>query len=211
MFHLKTCFWLSEAGCKPLDRANGKVITIDAWASASLTCQSGFELAGPELAYCNGTNWDRPLGDCRETQNSTSSCDFENANICGWSPTTKNIKKKINTNYNWIRTNGVDRLNQMELKNGEPIVRSGPINDHTTMEPRGFYLVAQSTNWNEHLVDKAIIMSPMYPGANDTQQCFQFYLYMDKVEKIHDMGNFAVFLKPESKGVDEVLTDSKCV
>lgn len=47
-------------------------------ASALLFCEPNYETVGSNFAHCVGTNWDRAIGSCRETDNTPpTSCDFE--------------------------------------------------------------------------------------------------------------------------------------
>lgn len=57
---------------------NGKITYINQKATAMLFCEPNFEIVGSNFAHCNGTNWDRVIGTCKETDNlPPTSCDFE--------------------------------------------------------------------------------------------------------------------------------------
>ena len=71
-----------ESGCPTMSRVdNGKITYMNAKASAMLFCEPNFEIVGSNFAHCNGTNWDRVIGTCKETDNlPPTSCDLESKN-----------------------------------------------------------------------------------------------------------------------------------
>lgn len=163
--NLTNCF--PESGCSPLNRTNGAVTSFDNWASASLECGLDFEVAGSKSTYCDGSDWDRTMGYCRnhEVVNTTISCDFENDSLCGWSWNDSKY-------FKWKRSNGLDNV-----KNSVTDVRSGITFDHTTKDPKnGFFLIAKPTSL--HDVDIAKLTSPVYEASPDLNTCFRFYLQM---------------------------------
>lgn len=61
---------------------NGKISYMNGKATAMLFCEPNFEIVGSNLAHCNGTNWDRAIGTCKETDNlPPTTCDFESKDI----------------------------------------------------------------------------------------------------------------------------------
>lgn len=69
----------TESGCQTVPQVdNGKITYLNRNASAMLFCEPNYEIAGSSFAHCNGVNWDRAIGTCRETDNIPSTfCDFE--------------------------------------------------------------------------------------------------------------------------------------
>ncbi|KAJ6635387.1 hypothetical protein Bhyg_13972 [Pseudolycoriella hygida] len=73
-------------------------------------------ITGNNVTFCNGTNWDRSLGTCRETQASpVLICDFEVANICDWEADPTH-------DFEWVRKNGYTSVKQLQ---------TGPAHDNT--------------------------------------------------------------------------------
>lgn len=71
---------------------NGKISYLSRNATAMLFCEPNYEIVGSTFAHCNGTNWDRVIGTCKETDNAPPlSCDFERKRKIKCSP------KKIST------------------------------------------------------------------------------------------------------------------
>lgn len=77
----KKCF--AESGCPPIvEPDNAKIIYLDSNASALLFCEPNFEIVGSRNSYCNGKEWDRKIGTCRETDNAPMTfCDFESESL----------------------------------------------------------------------------------------------------------------------------------
>lgn len=82
-----------------------------------LFCQDGYLSAGSTIAYCDGRQWDRELGECRPDNGHTKSCDFETSNLCEWTQDTEN-------DFPWIRKSGWTSYEKLEF---------GPKHDHTVM------------------------------------------------------------------------------
>lgn len=183
--------YFSESGCGNLTRLNGKVSPIDKTQSAlSLTCEQDFELAGSKTTYCDGHNWDRPLGECRrrrKADHQTMSCDFENENNCEWT-------WKHTPHFVWSRSTGADIVRGMEMVNGSYDTRSGPVDDRTKSK-NGFFLVAKSTGFNN--MDSTELVSPMY-SPFERNLCFKFYMF--RFGQHRDwMGTLSVLLKPKTR------------
>lgn len=72
----------TEAGCPIITTPdNGKITYLNAKASAMLFCEPNYETVGNSYAHCDGSNWDRVIGTCKETDNApATSCDFESEN-----------------------------------------------------------------------------------------------------------------------------------
>lgn len=96
---------------------NGQLSYEHGQAAAMLFCSSGYQVAGPSKAYCDGTHWDRPMGNCRETGiGVVTSCDFEASDFCGW-------MNEATHDFDWKRSDGI--VSPKALK-------TGPKFDHTT-------------------------------------------------------------------------------
>uniref|UniRef100_A0A182W233 Probable Ufm1-specific protease 2 n=1 Tax=Anopheles minimus TaxID=112268 RepID=A0A182W233_9DIPT len=166
-----------KSGCDMLPQVpSGYVLYEMNKASAWLSCFDGTELAGSRNTYCNGTHWDRPLGVCRRTGQSTpTSCDFESESLCGWSNDALH-------DFDWKRSDGT--LNPRAL-------RTGPKYDHTTMQPKaGHFIIVDS---GEQLTnDTARFISPMFEPELSIGSCFQFYYHMYG----ESVGTLNVYVKP---------------
>uniref|UniRef100_A0A182K082 Probable Ufm1-specific protease 2 n=1 Tax=Anopheles christyi TaxID=43041 RepID=A0A182K082_9DIPT len=177
-----------KSGCGMLAQVeSGHVLYEMNKASAFLSCFEGTELAGSRNAYCNGTHWDRPLGVCRRTgQTTATACDFETESLCGWSNDALH-------DFDWKRSDGT--LNPRAL-------RTGPKYDHTTMQPKaGHYIIVDS---GEQLTnDTARFISPMFEPELSVGACFQFYYHM--------YGESVGTLKVYVKSMDADLYDLKPV
>lgn len=187
----------AENGCSPVKKRNGQVSSTDDWASAYLNCQPGFEVAGSKWSFCNGTDWDRTLGSCRETQIGPATwCDFEHEGICEW--TSVDLHE-----YKWMRFNNMERLYGLEHSKGAANSRSGPRHDHTTLAKDGNFMIAQSTAFTKG--QTARLLSPLYQAAHSINSCFQFYYFMYGRQS----GRLRVLLKPQSVGLDEVIANAR--
>lgn len=149
-------------------------------------------MAGSKAAFCDGADWDRTLGKCRETQVGPALwCDFEHEELCGWMSDKSHY-------FEWKRMNGADRTR------GALRLRSGPAHDHTTMLSRdGHFMLTQSKG--QHANDLAHLMSPLYRAQDSIDACFRFYYFMYG----KSLGRLRVFLKPELVSMDEVLGDPR--
>lgn len=78
-------------------------------------CDFGFILNGNALSFCNGTDWDRPLGKCIEDATTPMNCDFETKNLCGW-------QTELSSSFEWKRRNGWVSFERLDY---------GPKHDHT--------------------------------------------------------------------------------
>lgn len=99
-----------------VERSNGTVQLQHDRMTLKLSCKFGFDLAGSETAYCNGKRWDRELGDCRPDIGHSKVCDFETADLCGWS------QDRIENDFLWVRRNGWNTNGKLKF---------GPKHDHT--------------------------------------------------------------------------------
>lgn len=79
-----------------------------------LACDYGFILHGNAMAFCNGTDWDRPMGTCERGGNQTMHCDFEASNLCEW--------QSDGSAFEWKRRNGWVSFERLDY---------GPKHDHT--------------------------------------------------------------------------------
>lgn len=164
---------LAEAGCPNLTHPTGMLFYNEPRTTITLQCHPNFELAGTQIAYCDGREWDRMLGNCREVQIGPATwCDFE-AGMCGWSldPTH---------DYDWQRKNGVPPSGHMPgsaRRTGTVLWRTGPQHDHTTGVPlEGYYMLAQMANQAPE--DVARLVSPLYAAEQSANACFRMFYHM---------------------------------
>lgn len=85
---------------------------------AMLFCQDGYLGAGSTNAFCDGSEWDRELGECRPDTQHTKFCDFETSDLCEWTQDGEN-------DFPWLRRNGWTSFEKLEY---------GPKHDHTVSE-----------------------------------------------------------------------------
>lgn len=99
-----------------MTRPNGIVQLQKDKLAMKLSCNFGFDLAGSEASYCDGEQWDRELGECRPDIGHKKVCDFETADLCGW---TQNQREN---DFLWRRRNGWNAIGKLKF---------GPKHDHT--------------------------------------------------------------------------------
>lgn len=147
-------------------------------ASLLVFCMPRYHVVGNSVAFCNGTHWDRSLGDCHEDNlEPPTSCDFETSELCGW-------RNDPSNDYNWVRRDG--------FKSFEHIV-SGPSHDHTSGKPlEGFYLVAEEKNQVE--TERARIISPIFEKKRSENACFRMFYHMYDAT----VGRLRVYALPDS-------------
>ncbi|XP_017484056.1 PREDICTED: uncharacterized protein LOC108372800 [Rhagoletis zephyria] len=164
---------------------HGRIQYIDQY-HIGLYCSEGFDLAGNRYAYCNGTDWDRPLGFCRKHSNTVShECDFESSDICGW-------VVDVSESFKWRRAMAVNVFTSFH---------TGPKHDHTTMTASGgHYMLMESFGAT---TAPAALTSPIYGRDISlmTACCFQFYYLMYGA----GVGNLNVYVKPVTKMLSEVI------
>lgn len=138
------------------------IMKISQGASALLFCMPNYQVVGSHSTFCNGTHWDRPLGTCRQTNiGPQTSCDFETADICGWTNDPSN-------DYEWIRGYGYNTFEHLV---------SGPSHDHTTGKPlHGYYIVAEQKSPAQG--SRSNILSPIYDKKQSENACIRMYYYM---------------------------------
>ncbi|XP_011199518.2 zonadhesin [Bactrocera dorsalis] len=168
---------------------NGRIQYVDQY-HIGVYCSEGFELAGNRYAYCNGTDWDRPLGYCRRRPGRVShECDFEPDDKCGW-------VTDIADGFQWKRTMATNVFTSFH---------TGPRHDHTTMQASGgHYMLMESFGATS---TPAALTSPIYERAISlkTACCFQFYYLMYGA----GVGNLRVYIKPLTKMLSEVIDDKE--
>lgn len=155
-------------------------------ASVLLFCMPGFQLVGSSASFCNGTHWDRPLGNCRETRiGPLTACDFETDDICGWMNDPSN-------DYEWVRRSGYNTFEH---------VVSGPSHDHTSGTPlHGFYLVAEqkAASVEAH----ARLLSPIFGRELSENACIRIFYHMYGVS----VGRLRVYVMPEDAAMPTNVT-----
>lgn len=73
-------------------------------------------MAGSNVAFCDGIQWDRSIGSCREIGGTSDVwCDFETNSLCGWA-------NDPNNDFEWKRRSGYSASTH---------IRTGPRHDHT--------------------------------------------------------------------------------
>ncbi|XP_055690132.1 MAM and LDL-receptor class A domain-containing protein 2-like [Lutzomyia longipalpis] len=175
-----------KPGCKmPKGPTNGAIVAGDTTASALLFCLPNYEVAGAREAFCDGEEWDRPLGTCRETRVGPQvACDFESATICGW---TNDDSHDIN----WVRSSGVQWAPHRPP-------RAGPRHDHTIGKPlEGHFMMVDSLRHVRH--GQARLLSPIY-NATYSRGCFRFHFNMYGAS----VGSLVLYQKPLSVPIEEV-------
>nr|XP_029731840.1 MAM and LDL-receptor class A domain-containing protein 1-like [Aedes albopictus] len=172
-----------RSGCPDLTLVdNGQISYEYGQAAAMLFCSSGFQVAGPSKAYCNGTHWDRPLGNCRETGiGAETSCDFEAPDLCGW-------MNEATHDFDWKRSDGI--VHPKALK-------TGPKFDHTTgTSLAGHFMMVDSVE--QFTNETARLLSPMYPSNYSQNACFSFFYHMYG----DGVGTLSVYVRPTSQQLD---------
>ncbi|XP_067626004.1 uncharacterized protein [Eurosta solidaginis] len=180
----------AKSGCnKPLRNPENGRIQYVSELQVSLYCSVGYELAGNSFAYCNGTDWDRPLGICRVRSGSVSNeCDFETTDLCGWAA-------EHSEGFKW---------KQVMAANIFKSFQTGPRHDHTTMkENGGHYMLMESLGPTSTPV---VLTSPIYGReiSLKTACCFQFHYFMYGA----GVGNLNVYVKPVSKMLKDVIAQN---
>ncbi|XP_054084261.1 uncharacterized protein LOC105217262 isoform X2 [Zeugodacus cucurbitae] len=168
---------------------NGRIQYVDQY-HVGVYCSEGYELAGNRFAYCNGTDWDRPLGFCRLRPDKVRhECDFESDDICGW-------VTDIADGFGWKRTMATNVFTSFH---------TGPRHDHTTMRASGgHYMLMESFGLTS---TPAALTSPIYERAISlkTACCFQFHYFMYGA----GVGNLRVYVKPFTKMLSDVIDDQE--
>lgn len=158
-------------------------------AAISIHCMYGFQLVGNKEAFCNGTDWDRPLGTCRLADTATrTECDFEAVDMCGWG-------NDLDNSYDWRRRNGFASFATFV---------SGPTHDHTTGKPlMGHYMVAEAAGTRNSQV--ARLVSPIYNQTMSTKACFRMFSHLYGAT----VGALNVYIKPDSLNIVTVRNDQR--
>uniref|UniRef100_A0A1B0AV23 Sushi domain-containing protein n=1 Tax=Glossina palpalis gambiensis TaxID=67801 RepID=A0A1B0AV23_9MUSC len=181
----------AKKGCKEVLKApeNGQ-IHVENELKAILYCLDDYNLAGNRYTYCNGTHWDRPIGNCRAPKNVVQhSCDFETDDICGWVYEPRD-------GLEWKRVIAANVFTTF---------RTGPRHDHTTLTANGgHYMLMESLTRQNTPV---ILTSPIYERALSlkTSCCFQFYYFMYGA----GVGSLYVILKPISISLEDIVNKRK--
>uniref|UniRef100_A0A1A9WXT4 Sushi domain-containing protein n=1 Tax=Glossina brevipalpis TaxID=37001 RepID=A0A1A9WXT4_9MUSC len=181
----------AKKGCKEVLKPpeNGQ-IHVENDLKAILYCLDDYNLAGNRYTYCNGTHWDRPIGNCRAPKNVVQhSCDFETDDICGWVYEPRD-------GLEWKRVIAANVFTTF---------RTGPRHDHTTLTANGgHYMLMESLTRQNTPV---ILTSPIYEQSLSlkTSCCFQFYYFMYGA----GVGSLFVILKPTSISLDEIINKRK--
>ncbi|KAL3270817.1 hypothetical protein HHI36_021338 [Cryptolaemus montrouzieri] len=162
-------------GCRKVNPPNnGLIYPSHMNAVLHFYCKSGFDLRGPNVTHCNGTNWSFSMPICLPSNSKPPlSCDFEKPDICGWT-------HDLNHDFDWRR---------MQFNTPSGAIGTGPSFDHTYGEDKGgYYMYIESSSRNEN--DTARLISPVYDKTmNDT--CFQFFYHMYGIT----LGSLRVYMK----------------
>ncbi|XP_063698157.1 uncharacterized protein LOC134829092 [Culicoides brevitarsis] len=177
-----------KSGCTVLPTPNNSVV-YPQHENAILTmfCHSGYQRVGSAQAYCDGENWDRPLGVCREISTSVqTSCDFEIDDLCGWT-------QDANHDFDWKRTNGVFFGKVLSI---------GPKHDHTIGRPlEGYYMYLDMKD--EDVGTKARLVSPTFNATQSENACFRLFYHMFGLSP----GKLRVYAKPLSTEIMDAVTN----
>ncbi|KNC25479.1 hypothetical protein FF38_05177 [Lucilia cuprina] len=181
----------AKKGCsKELEQPENGRIQIDNEVKAILYCSDNYNLAGNRHSYCNGTHWDRPIGNCRERKNVVQhECDFETDDICGWTYEPRE-------GLEWKRVMAANVFTTF---------KTGPRHDHTTLTANGgHYMLMESLT---RLNDDVTLTSPIYDQGLSlkTACCFQFYYFMYGA----GVGDLFVIVKPVSLTLEDLLKKHK--
>lgn len=185
-------FWATflEGGCSEVIAAENSFIQMEKNdAVVMLFCDPGYVVAGSNMAFCDGRNWDRNIGKCRETRVGPETwCDFEVHDYCGWT-------SDPDQDFEWKRRNGYVLSQKVNV---------GPMHDHTQMKPlAGHYMIAIS---KEQIPNNAArLISPLYPAEKSLHACFRFYRYMHG----YSVGQLRVYIKPRSILMSTMLYEPK--
>lgn len=208
-------FNILESGCKaPTQRQNGWVMTDAKKQNAMLFCPDGYLSAGSTMAYCDGQQWDRELGECRQDIGYSKICDFETVDLCEWT-------QDSNNDFPWVRRSGWNSFEKLEF---------GPKHDHTVRfkfdfifnlldkwelyvfvnfvsqvgQPlEGHYMVAEATN--SRSTHKSRFWSPIHKQLDSENACLRFYYHMYGSK----IGQLRVILKPINENIDDIADEPK--
>lgn len=150
--------------------------------SVTLRCPPGSIATGAKVAYCNGTHWNRALGNCRPIGPATS-LDFEAVDLGGW-------KSSFSVYAN--------RWQPRQSMRG-----SVPRNDHTIGWPfEGTYLVTQVQNQIKQSVVEFV--SPLFNATLSRNACFRLW-YCTNGQQV---GRLRVNVRVASLKTEQLLFES---
>ncbi|KAJ8917257.1 hypothetical protein NQ315_002274 [Exocentrus adspersus] len=157
---------------------NGLIYPTHSGAALHIYCKAGYQIKGPTDIYCDGRRWDNNMPACLPTNTKPRLfCDFEDAEICGWS-------HDLNHDFDWRREN-------YNTPSGS--IGTGPSFDHTKGPGQdGYYMYIESSSRNEN--DVARLISPIFDGTS-TDTCLEFYYHMYGAMT----GTLRVYLKKASE------------
>ncbi|CAG9854433.1 unnamed protein product [Phyllotreta striolata] len=146
---------------KQLNSDNLVVYPTHSNAVQHFFCKLGYALNGPSVIYCDGTNWSSHVPTCLPTDAKPKlSCDFETADLCGWT-------HDLNHDFDWTREN-------FNTPSGS--IGTGPSFDHTKgIGKNGYYMYIESSTRVEN--DTARLISPVYDKTDD-DVCLEFFYHM---------------------------------
>lgn len=177
----------AKKGCqKSLEQPENGQIQILNEVKVILYCSDNYNLAGNRYSYCNGSDWDRPIGNCRVRKNVIQhDCDFETDDICGWTFEPKE-------GLEWKRVMAANVFTTF---------KTGPRHDHTTLTANGgHYMLMESLSRQYNPIT---LTSPIYEReiSLKTACCFQFYYFMYGA----GVGELLVVIKPVSLTLNELI------
>lgn len=140
------------------------------------SCAVMYKLDGQNQLICDGTDWNAPTPSCKPW-NPPVSCDFEDAELCGWSHHDED-------DQDWRWNTGKTSTS-----------RTGPSHDHTLGEVGEGHYMYFETSSPTRTNHQAVLKSPMYPASYSQQKCFNFWFHILGEGDISDL---EVFIKPES-------------
>ncbi|XP_037928493.1 MAM and LDL-receptor class A domain-containing protein 1-like [Teleopsis dalmanni] len=169
---------------------NGNIQIISEY-KAMLFCNQNYVLTGSRLAFCNGTHWDRQIGECKKKKSSSNLyCDFEPEDSCGWA-------HQLGTIYYWKRVMAANLFKSYH---------TGPLHDHTTRNAYGGHYMLME-DWGTGQGETMKLISPIYSLelTVDHNCCFQFYYFMYGV----GVGTLFVYIMPVTANLGELETNDK--
>lgn len=184
-----------------LTHPNGVLTYSESRTHVTLNCHANFMVAGAQTAYCDGTEWDRALGNCREVDIGPATwCDFE-VDACDWTADTLN-------SYDWRRHNGIAVSGPGATPQSSMLhsllMRTGPMHDHTIGRPlEGHFMLAQAGDMPQF--DSTRLISPLYTAEQGTDACFRLWYHMYG----RDVGRLRVYVRPQDTTVLEMILENK--
>lgn len=175
-----------------MSHPNGVLTISETGTQVTLNCHANYMVAGAQTAYCDGTNWDRALGNCRQVLIGPATwCDFE-VDTCDWTVEAPNSNE-------WRRNNGIASSSRLFHS---VLMRTGPQHDHTVGRPlEGYFMVAQMGDIT--MQDTARLISPLYTAEQGTDACFRLWYHMFG----RQVGRLRVYVRQQGADIEMSLDE----